>query len=51
MGYHDERFRRHGGKDRRTGTSLATLSAYGYDPAYSDGDAYYAQFMADRLVR
>ena len=27
------------------GYRLATLSAYGYDPAYSDGDAYYAQYM------
>ncbi len=27
------------------GYRLATLSAYGYDPAYSDGDVYYAQYM------
>lgn len=27
------------------GYRLVTLSAYGYDPAYSDGDAYYAQYM------
>ena len=27
------------------GYRLATLSAYGYDPAYSDGDTYYAQYM------
>lgn len=27
------------------GYKLTTFTAYGYDPAYSDGDAYYAQFM------
>ena len=27
------------------GYRLVTLSAYGYDPAYSDGDVYYAQYM------
>lgn len=29
----------------KDGYRLATLSAYGYDPAYSDGDVYYAQYM------
>lgn len=27
------------------GFKLTTLSVYGYDPAFSDGDAYYAQYM------
>ena len=27
------------------GYKLTTFTAYGYDPAYSDGDAYYAQYM------
>ena len=34
-------------EEAEDGLKLTTFTVYGYDPAFSDGDAYYAQFMVN----
>lgn len=34
-------------EETEDGFKLTTFTVYGYDPAFSDGDAYYAQFMVN----
>lgn len=34
-------------EEAEDGFKLTTFTVYGYDPAFSDGDAYYAQFMVN----
>ena len=34
-------------EETEDGLKLTTFTVYGYDPAFSDGDAYYAQFMVN----